>query len=67
MKVRIYRQRWTDDRESIHLHRDDVNQFAHEFFQHNPSSTLTMIGVPQEGMVNSGVADGIPKFGRWNK
>jgi hypothetical protein len=67
MKVRVYKQRWTEGRESIHLHRDDINQFARDYFQQNPKTTIKMIGEPQEAVLNSGQADTLPKFGKWNK
>ena len=67
MKVRVYRQRWTEGRESIHLHKDDINQFARDFFQQNPNATIKLIGDPQETVLNSGIADALPKYGRWNK
>lgn len=67
MKVRVYRQRWSDGSESIHLRKDDINQFAYDFFQGNPDSTLKLIGEPQETVLNSGVADAIPRYGKWNK
>lgn len=67
MKVRVYKQRWTEGRESIHRTKDDINQFCYDFFCANPETSRKPIGQPQETVLNSEIADAIPKFGRWNK
>lgn len=65
MKISVYEQRWTDNKVSVHRSKDDIQQFARDFYQMNPNSTLVQRGEPMVIRVNSGVADKLGKFGSW--